>query len=447
MSITSRLILSLLLVTGLFWAAAAYTTRTAFVHEIDEIVSDNLRATTRRMMPLVVHSLQPGEAEDRDDGQMLELSDEMDSLGGETDNFLAFEVRNASGNVILRSADADDFNLPSGLQPGFTTTHDFVAFTEQDHKTGLTLTVVEPGSHRAEAIAEATSTLLLPMLLLIPVIAGAIFLVVRLSLAPLKGLQRQIALRGGHNLTPLEAGRAPHELRPIADAVDRLMLRLRAALDAERVFAANSAHELRTPIAGALAQTQRLREEIGSGPAAARVAEVETTLKRLGDFAGKLLQLSRADAGLGQQAERQNMTPVVQALLQDFSRRQDMPADIRLESALAGDLMLGMDQDAFAIVLRNLLENAVLHGAPGRPVRLVIGPDWTLRVINEGPVVPAAQLAGLKERYQRGQTRAAGSGLGLAIADKILTQSGGSLTLLSPATGQADGFEAIVALP
>ena len=67
----------------------------------------------------------------------------------------------------------------------------------------------------------------------------------------------------------------------MADAVASLIERLRAALDAERAFAANSAHELRTPIAGALAQTQRMIVELGDAKDRRRAREVEATLKRL----------------------------------------------------------------------------------------------------------------------------------------------------------------------
>lgn len=66
--------------------------------------------------------------------------------------------------------------------------------------------------------------------------------------------------------------------------------------------------------------------------------------------------------------------------------------------------------------------------------------------MNGGHVVAAEELAGLKRRFRRGETSAAGSGLGLAIADKIVTQMGGRLDLLSPAPGQPDGFEARIVL-
>ena len=101
-----------------------------------------------------------------------------------------------------------------------------------------------------------------------------------------------------------------------------------------------------------------------------------------------------------------------------------------------------IDTDALAIVLRNLIENALRHGAEGGPVVVRIGDDARLSVINEGPAVPAP--SGLVKRFERGATRADGSGLGLAIVTKILQQTGATRVLDCPASDRQDGFEATI---
>uniref|UniRef100_UPI0030ED7862 ATP-binding protein n=1 Tax=Mesorhizobium sp. NZP2298 TaxID=2483403 RepID=UPI0030ED7862 len=101
--------------------------------------------------------------------------------------------------------------------------------------------------------------------------------------------------------------------------------------------------------------------------------------------------------------------------------------------------------DALAIVLRNLIENALRHGAEGGEVVVRIYEDARLSVINQGPVVPVPQ--GLIKRFERGATRAEGSGLGLAIVSKILQQIDATLVLNSPASGRQDGFEATIRFP
>ncbi len=111
---------------------------------------------------------------------------------------------------------------------------------------------------------------------------------------------------------------------------------------------------------------------------------------------------------------------------------------------------VAIDPDAFAISLRNLIENALRHGSPGSPVTVTLDPDGVLHVINACPVVPGDHLARLAERFQRGDSRAPGAGLGLTIAAAIARSAGGTLELLSPALGRDDGFEArftLAALP
>lgn len=451
MSIALRLILGLAVALAVFWGATAVVTRSVLVDEIDEIITENMATTARRLMPLVLESLDSAAEGARDsDDAARELPDFVDAFEADEDGpsgFLAFEVRDAQGKLVLKSPGAEGAALAAAPRPGFVLAHGVLAFTLVDRASGIGLTVLEPGEHRSEAIAEATRALIWPLAWLLPLMAIAVLVLIRFSLAPLLGLSRQIGQRGGGNLTPLDPGNAPSELRPIIAAVDRLMERLRAALDAERVFAANSAHELRTPIAGALAQVQRLKAELTEPGAALRLAEVEARLKRLVDFAEKLLQLSRAEAGIGRADQRVNMTPFLAELVREFNARRLDPVRIEVDNQLGQDLMVAMDADAFAICLRNLLENAAIHGDRSQPIRVTIGQDWVLRVTNHGAIVSADVLATLTRRYARGDTSAKGSGLGLAITDTILRQSGGTLALSSPAPGQSDGFEASLALP
>ena len=452
MSITLRMVLALSLLMALFWTATAYLTRNVFIDEIDEIVTENMATSAQHLMPLVLKVLtsssESGEVGSEMAVQELpEFGTEAGQLAIDSGGYLAFEVRNASGEVVLKSGDVADFGLPQAPKPGYVHGHEVLAFTLVDPTSGYALTVLEPSGHRNAAIREATQALIWPLVYLVPLLALAILILSRFSLAPIKQLSGEIAERGGSNLEPLQGRGQPAELRPIVRAIDRLMERLRVAMDAERVFAANAAHEMRTPLAGALAQAQRLKAEIGPAAGAERVAEIEATLKRLADFSEKLLQLSRAEAGLGQRGERQNMSPVIDAVLREFRNRGVEPVTLEYQNQLGQELMVAMDADAFAICLRNLLENAVLHGVKGKPVQLILGQDWTVRVISGGAVVAPELLARLKNRHVRGVTAAEGSGLGLAIVDRIMQQSDGKLELLSPATGQKTGFEAVMVLP
>jgi two-component system OmpR family sensor kinase len=126
----------------------------------------------------------------------------------------------------------------------------------------------------------------------------------------------------------------------------------------------------------------------------------------------------------------------------DFEQHGENRGRLRLEVPAKGRTQALIDPDALAIVVRNLIENALLHGAENAAVVVRVGDSVTLSVINEGPVVP--DTTDLVKRFERGATRAAGSGLGLAIVNRILQQIGAMLVLNSPASGRKDGFEATV---
>ena len=133
-------------------------------------------------------------------------------------------------------------------------------------------------------MVESGLSLFLPLAALVPISVVVIWFTVGRALAPIDELSREIGRRDGGNLDPLPAAALPTELAAIASSVDRLLDRLRHAIDAERAFASNSAHELRTPVAGALAQIQRLIAEVPDGPTRTRARQVEASLTDLADW-------------------------------------------------------------------------------------------------------------------------------------------------------------------
>ncbi len=106
-----------------------------------------------------------------------------------------------------------------------------------------------------------------------------------------------------------------------------------------------------------------------------------------------------------------------------------------------------LDPDAFGIICRNLIENALRHGAPDQPIEVSLEEDGTLSVANDGPVVPKEALGRLTRRFERGTAMADGSGLGLAIVAGIADRISSQLILQSPRPGRPSGFEAVLVLP
>ena len=254
----------------------------------------------------------------------------------------------------------------------------------------------------------------------------------------------------------------PSEMAPVNEAVNQLLHRLRRALESERSFTANSAHELRTPLASALAQVQRLRRMLTDEPLQERVLHIEQSLQQLSRLSEKLLQLAKAEGGALVAATPYDVVPVLRYVVSELSRT-DLKSELQLVTPKTPTVFSIIDVDALGILLRNLIENARKYGAQHTPITIELSSSGVLRVSNSGPVLPAEVLAGLTARFARASQHHAcsnsdfrsgsssysnsGSGLGLAIVHAIALGAGGSLTLFSPAPHCHDGFAAEVQLP
>lgn len=437
-SMSRRLIIALTSAVTAFWLIASGLGIYVMLDEFGEIFDSVLEETAERLMPLVL-----------DDLARKDVSDSpgrIESTASPEKTYLTYQVRDRDGTVLLRSHALTGPPLEAPLKRGYHDTPTHRIFTAVSPDRTVFVQVADPLSFRREAAVEGGSTLLLPLLVLIPASIFAIRLIVRRVLKPVESLRADIASKDGGNMAPVDDDNLPVELRPIARSVNLLLERLTGALEAEREFTANSAHELRTPIAGALAQTQRLIEELDEGPQKIRAGQIARSLGNLGRLAEKLLQLSRAEAGIAAADKPEDMLPVLKAVIDETRRLAVARSAIEFDIAVGARLIRPINGDAFAIVIRNLLENALAHGEAGKPVRVRVSLDGAISISNSGPIIDAKTLSGLTARFARGKTTAAGAGLGLSIVTKLVAQMSGTFELRSPAAGMDDGVEARVVL-
>lgn len=435
-SLQRRLGLSLgVLLTGL-WIGAASVTAVLARNAIEEIFDSALQETAQRILPLAVADVL-GREEEGVTQRLAEIREHYE--------LLTYAVRDTQGRILLLSHDANPVVFPhwSGIGFSQSTTHRF--YSEETLQGSIRLTVAEPLAHRMVVAREIQMGLVLPLLIFLPIALLAIVLTVRTTLAPLRRFRERLAARGVRDLSLVPADELPAEVAPVADTLNGLLGRLGAAFEAERSFAANAAHELRTPLAGAIAQAQRLQAETGDPAAKARASDIEATLKRLTRLSERLMQLARAEGGRLRLEQVSDLRPVARILADELSRTAG--AD-RISLSLPADpLMSDLDPDVFAILYRNLVENALRHGADGTPIHVSLASDGVLTVANDGPVVPNETLARLVDRFERAGKLRDGSGLGLAIVHAIAQRIGSALVLKSPRPGQDSGFEACLTLP
>jgi two-component system, OmpR family, sensor kinase len=418
--------------TGL-WLLGSVTTGMLTVFEINERLDNAIEEVAQRLLPATFDAVQEPQAMQQLARQLVATLDP---------RALAYQIVNPAGAIAMRSQNAPAQPFPVPRQPGFHNIRHYRVYTQPAGVKGYVIEVAEPMMHRREALRRAVGLSVGPLLFLVPLSWFLIRWVVYRSAQSLTYLREQIGRRDGSNLSNIQDPGMPAELEQILIAVNRLLERLEHALAAERHFAANSAHELRTPIAAVLAQMQLLSAQLAGTPQAERAARIVGQIKGLSSLAEKLLQLSRTGAGLVLQRNPVDVLQVVQLLVDEFRRQHGVGDRLRMMVADGADFIVQAEIDGIGIALRNLIENAVRYGAPDEPIDVVVDRDYRIRVLNGGSVIPPEALAMLKKPFVRGPSNGIGSGLGLAIVDNIMNQLGGHVILASPVMGRSTGFEA-----
>ncbi len=438
-SLQRRLGISLVVGGAVIWLCAIIVVGSMIRNEIDEAFDSSLEAAAVHLLPLTALALRSRQAPDE-----APLVSPPGAGPADADAAMVYIVRAADGRVLLRSRDADPTRFPPRPEAGFQDKDGVRIFARWAPDDSMVVEVAEPMAHRDEEVSEAMLALSLPVAIIAPSGLLIIWLLMRYGMRPLRTFSAQIETRGGNDLSLIPVEPLPAELSSIGQAVNRLMERLRRVLEAERNFSSNSAHELRTPVAAALAQAQRLIAEAPEGPLRHRAEQIESSMHHLAGLSEKLMQLARAEGGGLLSETPADLAPVLMHVVGEF--REAAGVGQRLRLAANDPALSRLDADAFAVLIRNLVENALKHGDPDAPVDVILAGN-VVRVVNAGPSVAPPDLAALKGRFARGASRVGGSGLGLAIAEAVASGAGADLTLLSPASGRADGFEAVLRLP
>ncbi|TPP05947.1 ATP-binding protein [Rhizobium glycinendophyticum] len=435
-SLSRRLIASLSGLLFVFWTIAVLLGISVMRDEFDEVFDSALQETTERLVPLVVDDLFRREARE----EPYRIADPKPGLH---DEYLTYQVRDATGRVLLHSNNVSPEPYGAPLVSGFTDDGDRRIFTVETVSGSLFVQMADSLAHRREATLESALALLLPIMVLLPLGMLATWWLVSRATAPVARLGDAIAERDGTNMTPILMEDLPAELAAIPGSINTLLERLTASLQAERDLAANSAHELRTPLAGALAQTEILVTDLADSPARARALQVQSALRRLSAMLEKLLQLARAEAGIGSAAEPTELLPLFDLVLDDFIRAHP-GVTIEVGKDLPDvPVPLQIDPDAFGIAFKNLLENASKYGVEDRPVEVHLSQGRRIRVSNVMPGSGGEDVDQYRQRFRRGRSTLPGSGLGLAIVDRLMAQMNGRLTLRSLASVEGETvFEA-----
>ena len=281
----------------------------------------------------------------------------------------------------------------------------------------------------------------LPVALLAPVLMLIVWWVVGRAIGPIERVRRQVAARRPDDLAPLPTAGLPAEVRPLVGEMNGLLTRLSDAWDALTHFTADAAHELRSPLAALRLQAQSLQRAPDDATRAIATERLLAGIDRATRLVEQLLALARQEgAGEGAELVSLDLTALARNALADAEPEAARHAIALTLDAPTAHVVLRADEAALAVLLRNLLGNALRHTPPGGQVRVGVREEASvidLTVEDSGPGIAPDERARVLDRFYRVPgTPGHGSGLGLAIVRAIAERHGAALTLdASPTLG------------
>ncbi|OHV86815.1 sensor histidine kinase [Mesorhizobium sp. ORS 3428] len=280
-------------------------------------------------------------------------------------------------------------------------------------------------------------------------IAGLFVLLgLRRGLAPLIRLRDAVRSPSRSELEPVEVPGAQSEIRPLIDALNAYMQRVRAQMAAQRRFIANAAHQLRTPLALLSTQASYALRETAADQRQEALVALQASSGRLARLAEQLLTLSRAEPGSRRpRADRIDLTEAARQVLETHAPRAiERNIDLGLEEA--GPVPVIGDGTMLREMIVNLVDNALRYSNPGGSVTVklaAVGSEAQLTVTDDGPGIAPEEREHVFERFYRiAGASEEGSGLGLAIVREVIENAGGSVALGDAAGG---GLKVEVRLP
>jgi signal transduction histidine kinase len=201
-------------------------------------------------------------------------------------------------------------------------------------------------------------------------------------------------------------------------------------------FIAVLGHDLRTPLASILGGSELLLRQPLAAPQSDLVRRIQRSGERIRRLADDLLDFARGRMGGGMQVRMRAAPDLEDDLRHVVAELQSVFTDRQIHASLAIPADICCEAERIAQMLSNLLVNALIHGAPDKPVEVSAGCRDGLFIItvhNQGKPIPAEAMARLFEPYWRGaeQRREDGIGLGLYIAHEIARSHGGNLEVRS----------------
>ncbi|HZZ60294.1 MAG TPA: ATP-binding protein [Roseiarcus sp.] len=360
----------------------------------------------------------------------------------------AVSIWDAQGRLVHTSLPSA--HIPPRTPPGYANvkaaSEEWRVYTTGDSQ--RTVQVAQREVVRQEIAQTAALVAAAPVLIAIPLAWLVVGWAMNRVLARLNTLSIELAERSVRATAPIALDGIPAEVLPLARSMNSLIVRLHHAVEAQRQFVSDAAHELRTPLAGMQIQVENLSREMrGNRSGATEV--LARGVQRASALVNQLLQLARLDETGAAQEETVDVNAVVLESVADYAALADHKRlDLELNCACRA-VCRGAPQEV-RVLLSSLIDNAVRYTPSCGRIDVSIGRRdgrFVVEVSNTGAFLPKGSEARIFDRFFRAAPQETeGTGLGLSIARQVAERHGFGLTVENRADGTA-GVIARLSIP
>ncbi len=418
-SIRKRLLLSLIGLLGITWLGIFILVNRDATHELEEVYDASLAQNARILFGLLQQEIKEGEE------AMIRNIELNDRYQHDYELNIAFAAH--MGRLMIQSKDAPDFltDLPEGFSDYTFDGKKWRVFTLRDRVTGLVVYTAQKLEIREELVSYLIKDTLSVIMLILPLLGLFIWLGISRSLRPLNQLVNEAGAMTPDSLRPFNLDDAPAEVSPLIRALNQLLQRLTQAIENERRFTADAAHELRTPLAGLKVQLQVALRATDTQQKTKAMNRALQGVDRTTHLVNQLLTLARADRESATTLTFQSVD-LVRLAREVTATLREQAEDHQIQLDVASDqpaYRISGEPTMLQIMLRNLLENAVKYTPGPGEAGIRISQDSgriRLEVWDSGDGISPQALDQMFQRFHRGtEHSSSGSGLGLSIVQRI----------------------------
>ena len=273
-----------------------------------------------------------------------------------------------------------------------------------------------------------------------PLLMLIVWCVVSWSLRPVKRARTQVAARQPEDLSPISVQGLPDEIRPLMQELNLLLERMRGAFAQQKQFVGDAAHELRSPLTALRLQLQALQRAGDADTRRLAEQRLAAGIDRATRLVEQLLSMARHESAAGQApSEAVDLADVLRQALSEMLPQANAKS-ISIDLDGAPQAWVQGQRDALALLVRNLLDNAIKYTPAGKRIHLHLQQadhEAALLIDDEGPGIAREERERVFDRFYRVEGNAQhGSGLGLPIARAFAEGHGASIELLDTPTGE-----------